>query len=84
MTLRKIFAFLIGLFLSNCSLFESDIYTLYRNSVLDPNMRIHVSTFDAEGDSDYNRGNCDLAKDLFMKQEGVKTIFWCEKGKYRK
>ena len=59
-------------------------YTLYRNSVTDENMRIHVSTFDAQDGHAYNMSNCQTAQELFQKQDGVKTKFWCEKGKFRK
>ena len=59
-------------------------FTLYRNSVSDPNMRIHVASFDANEKEEYNRENCDVAQKLFLAQPGVKTKFWCEKGRYRK
>jgi hypothetical protein len=70
------------LFLSACS--QSDSYTLYRNSVLDEFARYHIATFDSKDGEKYNQGNCDIAKDLFQKQDGVKTKFWCEKGAFRK
>ena len=67
--------------LSGC---DSGTYTLYRNSVLDTAMRIHVATFDeASGDS-YNGENCRIASELFAKQSGVTVRYWCEKGRYRK
>ena len=59
-------------------------YTLYRNSVTDPNMRIHIATFDANEKDTYNRENCEIAAKLFGSQPGVKTRFFCEKGRYRK
>jgi hypothetical protein len=60
------------------------VYTLYRNSVTDEQMRIHVATFDALESGEYNRGNCEQAQLLFQNQAGVKTIFWCEKGRFEK
>ena len=63
---------------------EGRIYTLYRNSVTDPNMRLHVATFDADQKEEYNTGNCEQARELFQAQPGVKTKFWCEKGTFRK
>lgn len=55
---------------------ETASFVLYHNSVTDENMRIHVATFDAtDGGEAYNRSNCDQA------QPGVKTKFWCEKGR---
>lgn len=63
---------------------EASVYTLYRNSLTNVNMRLHVATFDSsEGDS-YNRENCELAASLFQSQAGVKTKFWCEKGRFKK
>jgi hypothetical protein len=47
-------------------------------------MRLHVATFDSKDGEKYNQGNCDIAKDLFQMQDGVKTKFWCEKGKFKK
>ena len=60
------------------------VYTLYRNSVLDANMRIHVATFDADSGDAYNRDNCDLARSLFQAQPGARTRFWCEVGGFRR
>jgi hypothetical protein len=73
---------LISVFLLACS--QSDTYTLYRNSVTDENMRIHVASFNSSDGENYNQGNCKIAQELFQKQDGVKTKFWCEKGAFRK
>ncbi len=76
-------SFLISLFLlTACN--QSDTYTLYRNSVLDETMRLHVATFDSKDGDKYNQENCDIAKDLFQRQDGVITKFWCEKGVFKK
>jgi hypothetical protein len=72
----------VVLLIAACS--DADVNTLYRNSVTDPSMRIHVATFDATDGEKYNNGNCEQARELFQAQPGVKTRFWCEKGKYRK
>lgn len=63
---------------------DGKTYALYRNSVTDENMRIHVATFDAADGETYNRGNCAQAQMLFQAQPGVKTKFWCEKGAFKK
>ena len=79
--------FLVPLMLvvvSGCGAADSGMFVLYRNSVTDENMRIHVATFDASDGEAYNRGNCEQAQSLFQAQSGVKTKFWCEKGRYRK
>lgn len=64
---------------------DKEIYTLYRNSVLDENMRLHVATFDTEdgkSSHSYNMTNCMIAQKLFQNQEGVQTKYWCERGRY--
>ncbi len=73
---------LIGLLLIGCS--QSESYTLYRNSVSDETMRLHVATFDAKNGEKYNQGNCEITRELFQKQDGVKVKFWCEKGVFKK
>jgi hypothetical protein len=60
-----------------------ETYTLYRNSVLDTGMRLHVATFDAVDGGAYNRENCDQARELFQAQPGIKTKFWCERGRFQ-
>ncbi len=69
---------------AGCGGGEGAVFSLYRNSVTDENMRIHVATFDASDGESYNRGNCEQAQALFQGQSGVKTKFWCEKGSFRK
>jgi hypothetical protein len=59
-------------------------FTLYRNSVTDTNMRIHVATFDASDGAAYNSENCNIAAGLFKVQPGTTVRYWCEKGSYRK
>jgi hypothetical protein len=77
----------IATFVASCSdsgALDERTYTLYRNSVTDSNSRMHVATFDAEEMEEYNRNNCDIAQQLFQSQPGVKTKFWCEKGRFRR
>jgi hypothetical protein len=62
----------------------NEIFTLYRNSGTNENMRIHVASFDATDGEVYNRGNCEQAQLLFQAQPEVKTKFWCEKGAFKK
>ncbi len=63
---------------------DGSVFVLYRNSVTDENMRLHVATFDTTDGENYNRGNCEQARELFQAQPGVKTKFWCEKGRFLK
>lgn len=63
---------------------DSSVFVLYRNSVANKDMRIHVATFDSTDGESYNKGNCEQANELFQAQPGVKTKFWCEKGRFRK
>jgi hypothetical protein len=77
----------VGFGLFACSIgggSNSNVFTLYRNSVTNANMRIHVATFDADEKEEYNRGNCEQAQALFQAQPGVQVKFWCEKGRFRK
>ena len=58
------------------------VYTLYRSSpTLGGNTwRIHVATFDSVDGTEYNRDNCEVAKDLFQSQPGISVTYWCERG----
>lgn len=61
---------------------QDGTFTLYRSSAFDQLARVHVGTFDAADGVDYNRENCELARQLFQAQPGVKVRFWCEQGAY--
>lgn len=75
-------SFTAAALLSGC-LDDAGAYTLYRSSVMGPNARIHVATFDSKDGNDYNQGNCDVARQLFVAQPGVTVRYWCEKGRYK-
>jgi hypothetical protein len=64
-----------GIVLSACD--GESVYVLYRNSIVDKNMRIHVATFDASDGDAYNHENCDQAQKLFQAQPAAETKFWC-------
>jgi hypothetical protein len=66
--------------LSQCS--DSSSYTLYREGVGLPDMRIHVATFDSTDGEDYNKENCRIAAKLFLGQPGVSVRYWCEKRRF--
>ncbi len=68
--------------LSSCTE-DKEAYTLYRNSVTNEHMRIHVATFDARAGHDYNMANCNIARDLFANQGGVTVRYWCERGRIK-
>lgn len=79
-----ILTFLCMLFFS-CE--NNNSYTLYRDSLIDSGLRIHVATFDSnDGNKDalYNKENCEIAKKLFSSQAESKSNFWCEKGMFKK
>lgn len=82
--MKKI-ALAVGLVLAGPTWGQNDggIFTLYRNSVLDGSMRVHIATFDAREGRHYNAANCAIAADLFQEQDSVKTRFWCEPGRFR-
>lgn len=70
---------------ASCSTSSGDVYTLYRNSPLDSTMRIHIATFDSkENGSTYNQEECMHVVELYQRQPGVVSKFWCEKGPYKK
>ena len=50
---------------------DSATYTLYRNSVIEANLRIHVATFDAAESEGYNRENCEQARIYFRSSLGL-------------
>lgn len=63
---------------------RENVVTLYRNSVLDNIMRIHVATFDAEETNpNYNSDNCQVAARLFQSQTGASARYWCEPGRFQ-
>jgi hypothetical protein len=74
---KYVMAAIFGVLISNCSR-SLEGYTLYRTS-LAGDERLYIATFAGEG-SEYNRGNCRIAADLFQAQPGVRTKFWCERG----
>lgn len=69
--------------LAGCSGEPGGSYTLYRNSIFDGNMRVHVASFDSKDGDAYNSENCRIAADLFQSQPGVKVRYWCEKGAFK-
>ncbi len=73
----------IAAIMIGCDQFGATAYTLYRNSVLDDGARYHVASFDARESERYNRDNCEVARQLFQSQPGVRVRYWCEKGRYR-
>lgn len=70
--------------LASCGVSEGDTYTLYRNSVITQDARMHVASFDTAEGNRYNSENCQHAMELLQAQPDVKVRFWCEKGRYRK
>lgn len=60
-----------------------NVVTLYRNSAIDSEMRVHVATFDTNEGAYYNSENCQIAAQLFQGQPGVVVRYWCEPGPYR-
>lgn len=75
---------------------DQRVVTLYRNSSADLTMRIHFSSFDADGGVNYNLSNCQMTARLLnanIRQLHAARIaedsayvpstgFWCEVGRY--
>jgi hypothetical protein len=78
----RVFVIALSVLLTACS--DSESYTLYRDSLMIQNARIHVATFDSADGEKVNQENCFVAAKLFQHQDGVQTKFWCEKGKFKK
>jgi hypothetical protein len=66
------------------------VYRLYRTWAPSTGLpgRVHVATFDSceQGVSDPNTGTvefnetvCEIARNLFQSQPGVRVTFWCER-----
>lgn len=81
--------------LSSCNTHNSPTYSLYRNSPLDPMLRVNWATFNArESDPNYNFRNCQMAAQLLNanmtasarlehKDRDRSLGFWCESGGYK-
>lgn len=63
------------------SIRKQNTYVLYRNSSAFGDMQIHIASFNAKEPGEYNRENCEIARDLFQSQPGVKAKYWCDKAK---
>lgn len=84
------------LFAAGCSgqnPLSNDQVTLYRNSFLSQELRVHWATFNASDGLDYNLGNCQMAARLLNanviasaeaegKAPNPNVGFWCEVGSY--
>lgn len=78
---KQLVVMFVLVFLVGCK--DSNVFSLYRSSPLDPSMRIHLATFDADESSpNYNQENCEIAAGLFAQQQGVSVRYWCEKGEF--
>jgi len=63
---------------------SSESYTLYRDSGLDPALRVHLATFDAKDGRSYNETNCTMMADLYNEKYSDTNKAWCEQGTYKK
>lgn len=65
--------------------------TLYRNSPLDPAMRVHFASFNADESGDFNAQNCEMMARILNanvnesaaaegKERNPSVGFWCESG----
>lgn len=83
------------MFLAGCSSAkdEAATATLYRNSILDPSMRVHFASFNAPDKAPFNIDNCEMVArimnanvDASSAKEGKprnqSAGFWCESGDF--
>ncbi|MGH8634245.1 MAG: hypothetical protein ACRET7_08940 [Burkholderiales bacterium] len=95
---------LVLVFLASCTMEAGTEHTLYRTGIdiptqtHDETLRIHVATFNAEQDANYNLANCQFAQELFTSSQPhfrdyrsntvpvgtIKVKYWCEKGRFKK
>lgn len=94
--MHKLVATAVIITLTGCSLekpISNEQATLYRNSHVMNDLRVHWATFDASDGGDYNLGNCQMAARLLNANvrasaaaEGKEPYsavgFWCEVGAY--
>jgi hypothetical protein len=59
-------------------------YTLLRNETVGDTSRIVIATFNANETQDFNRDNCEHARELFQVEPTNHARYWCEKGSVRK
>lgn len=57
-------------------------YNLYRNSPVISESEVLIASFNAKERAEYNRDNCEIARDLFQSQQGIVTRFWCNKASF--
>ena len=74
-----IYTFLVKPFFTD----DTGTVTLYKDSVIIPNARLLIATFNSDENVQYNWNNCQLASQFFQQQPDAKTRFWCEKGAYK-
>jgi hypothetical protein len=68
-----------GIALLGCG--DAVTYTLYRDSVVIPDARLHVATFDSADGAQYNSENCLVARDLFQQQPDSQDEVLVREGK---
>ena len=76
-------ATLSALLLAALACSDENAFTLYRNGEATDTLRVHVATFDAKENAEYNRDNCEQARELFQLHPAARSRFWCEKGRFR-
>lgn len=92
MTTKQILILSLVFFSLECAKEKKNVYTLYRSSAIDSNLRIHIATFDEEGADKpgfegTNRDQCDLTVKLYTEmtaRSGSTTKYWCEKDYFTK
>ena len=63
---------------------DHNTYSLYRTDPMNPDMRIHVATFDSKDGEEVNKMNCMIAAEVIAKQPGQAARHWCEKARHHK
>jgi len=71
-------------FMASVCASEAPSYTLLRNETVGDTSRIVVATFNANETEEFNRDNCEHARELFQVELTNRARYWCEKGRVRK
>ena len=97
--MKKLFTFISLCFISSYTIAADTEYTLYRTGIdlstktHDESLRIHIATFNANQDAEYNLANCEFAQQLFNANQPhyrgsiystIRIKYWCERGSFKK
>lgn len=72
--------FSIILFLEGCSKNDTVIYNLNVESKINPNLKIHIATFDSDEGENYRKASCNETAKLLQENSSGMNLFYCEQS----